>query len=37
VNWLIGRRPVDAGTVAIATKLDSVQRQVALYATGAQS
>jgi uncharacterized protein (DUF302 family) len=34
VNWLIGRRPVDAGAVAVATKLDSVQRQVALYATG---
>jgi uncharacterized protein (DUF302 family) len=36
VDWLIRRGPVDARTVAVAAKLDSIQRQVALYATGAQ-
>jgi uncharacterized protein (DUF302 family) len=36
IVWLTQRRPVDARTQEIAAKLDGLQQQVALYATGIQ-
>jgi len=36
IVWLTQRRPVDTRTQEIAAKLDSIQQQVALYATGGQ-
>lgn len=37
VTWMTKRRSTDPNTVAIATKLDGVQQQVVLYATGAKA